>query len=92
MTVWPYSLSESEFMTYNPSLREEPREQRAAVIPVKQESSILDWLENTGRLLARDNAESDYLEDEGEELSDLMAGDDNSFDIDDDDDELELDD
>jgi hypothetical protein len=79
-------------MTYNPSLREEPREQRAAVIPVKQESSILDWLENTGRLLARDNAESDYLEDEGEELSDLMAGDDNSFDIDDDDDELELDD
>ncbi|MGA7935069.1 MAG: DUF3134 domain-containing protein [Kovacikia sp.] len=78
-------------MTYNPSLREEPREQRAAVIPLKQESSILDWLENTGRLLARDNAESDYLEDEGEELSDLMAGDDGSFDIDDDD-ELELED
>ncbi|UBF25356.1 DUF3134 domain-containing protein [Kovacikia minuta CCNUW1] len=79
-------------MTYNPSLREEPREQRAAVIPLKQESSILDWLENTGRLLARDNAETDYLDDEGEELSDLMAGDDGSFDLDDDDDDLELDD
>ncbi len=79
-------------MTYNPSLREEPREQRAAVIPLKQESSILDWLENTGRLLARDNAEVDYLDDEGEELNDLMAGDDGSFDLDDDDDDLDLDD
>jgi Protein of unknown function (DUF3134) len=80
-------------MTYNPSLREEPRSQRAAVIPLKQESSILDWLENTGRLLARDNQEVSYLEADGEELNDLMAGEDNSFDIDDDDDDdLELED
>ena len=79
-------------MTYNPSLREEPRSQRAAVIPLKQEVSILDWLENTGRLLARDNQEAGYLEADGEELNDLMAGEDNSFDIDDDDDDLELED
>lgn len=78
-------------MTYNPSLREEPRSQRAAVIPLKQEVSILDWLENTGRLLARDVQEVSYLEADGEELNDLMAGEDNSFDIDDDDD-LELED
>ena len=78
-------------MTYNPSLREEPRSQRAAVIPLKQEASILDWLENTGRLLARDNQEVSYPEADGEELNDLMAGEDNSFDIDDDDD-LELED
>ncbi|MBW4469994.1 MAG: DUF3134 domain-containing protein [Stenomitos rutilans HA7619-LM2] len=79
-------------MTYNPSLREEPRSQRAAVIPLKQEVSILDWLENTGRLLARDSQDVNYLEADGEELNDLMAGEDNSFDIDDDDDDLELED
>lgn len=79
-------------MTYNPSLREEPRSQRAAVIPLKQEVSILDWLENSGRLLARDNQDVNYLEADGEELNDLMAGEDNSFDIDDDDDDLELED
>lgn len=78
-------------MTYNPSLREEPRSQRAAVIPLKQESSILDWLENTGRLLARDNKDVDYLDDD-EEIADLMGADDNAFDIDDDDDDLDLED
>jgi hypothetical protein len=77
-------------MVYNPSLREESRNRRAAVIPAKQESSILDWLERTGRLLARDNAEFDYLEDE-EEISELMGNDD-SFDLDDDDDDLALED
>ncbi|HEY9794766.1 MAG TPA: DUF3134 family protein, partial [Leptolyngbyaceae cyanobacterium] len=39
---------------YNPSLREEPREQLAEVIPVKQETSLLDWLEASDRLLARE--------------------------------------
>jgi len=78
-------------MSYNPSLREEPRSQRAAVIPLKQESSILDWLENTGRLLARDVQDPDFSDDEGEELNDLMAND-NFDDGDDDDDDLELED
>jgi hypothetical protein len=75
-------------MTYNPSLREEPREQRAGVIPARQDSSILDWLENTGRLRARDQSEQDYGDDE-EEISELMGNDD-SFDLDDDDDDLDL--
>jgi phosphopantothenoylcysteine synthetase/decarboxylase len=78
-------------MTYNPSLREEPRNQRAKVLPQKRDPSILDWLESSGRLLARDNADFDYLDDE-EEINELMAGDDNSFDLDDDDDDLELED
>lgn len=78
-------------MVYNPSLREEPRSQRAAVIPIKQESSILDWLESSGRLLARDSTESDFLDDE-EEIADLMGSDDASFDLDDDDDDLDLED
>jgi Protein of unknown function (DUF3134) len=80
---------------YNPSLREEPIEQTAAVIPTKHESSILDWLEATGRLLARDDQqlEAGYLEDEGEDLEGLMSGDDGDFTIDDDDDDepIELD-
>ena len=78
-------------MTYNPSLREEPRSQRAAVIPLKQESSILDWLESTGRLLARDSKDVDYLDDD-EEIADLMGADDNAFDLDDDDDDIDLED
>jgi phosphopantothenoylcysteine synthetase/decarboxylase len=76
-------------MVYNPSLREESRNKRAEVIPLKQESSILDWLENSGRLLARDNVDFDYLDDE-EEIADLMGSDDASFDLDDDDDDLDL--
>lgn len=78
-------------MVYNPSLREEPRKQRASVIPNRQESSILDWLESSGRLLARDSSDFDYLDDE-EEIADLMGADDASFDLDDDDDELDLED
>ncbi len=79
-------------MTYNPSLRQETRTQRAAIIPMQQESSILDWLESSGRLLARDNADFDYLDDE-EEINELMENDAATFDTDDDDDsDLELED
>lgn len=74
---------------YNPSLREEPREQLADVIPVKQESSLLDWLEANGRLVARDVVDDSYLDDE-EEIVELMGGDDGGFDDDDDlDDDLD---
>lgn len=68
---------------YNPSLREEPRDQLADVIPLKQESSILDWLETNGRLVAREGHEDDYLDDE-EEISELMGVDDGGYDDDDD--------
>jgi hypothetical protein len=77
---------------HNPALHEVPRNQPAAVIPPQRDASILDWLEGTGRLLARETGDFDYREDE-EEINELMAGDDNSFDIDDDDDDsLDLDD
>ncbi|HEY9667174.1 MAG TPA: DUF3134 domain-containing protein [Coleofasciculaceae cyanobacterium] len=77
---------------YNPSLREEPRDQLAEVIPVKQESSLLDWLESNGRLVARDTQEADdYLVDE-EEISELMGVDDSSYDDDDDDLDADIDD
>lgn len=75
----------------NPALHEQPRSQPAAVIPVQRDASILDWLEGTGRLLARETGEAGFQEEE-EEINELMAGDDNSFDLDDDDDDsLDLD-
>ena len=54
----------------NSPLREAPREQRAAVIPSRNESSLLDWLETSGRLIARDVQEPEYPEEE--EISELM--------------------
>ncbi|HIK27717.1 MAG: DUF3134 domain-containing protein [Oscillatoriaceae bacterium SKW80] len=69
---------------YNPSLREEPRHLPAQIIPLKQESSILDWLESTGRLLARDVHEPDsYLDDDDVEISELMSGDEVAYDLED---------
>jgi Protein of unknown function (DUF3134) len=76
---------------YNPSLHEEPLHQSAPVIPLKHESSILDWLEATGRLLAREDAalEAGYLDEADEEISDLMGVDEVGYDdIDDDDDDV----
>jgi hypothetical protein len=68
---------------YNPSLREEPREQLADVIPVKQETSLLDWLETNNRLVARDSDEKSFPDGE-EEITELMGGEDSSFEEDDD--------
>ena len=77
---------------HNPALHQVPRSQPAAPIPLQRDASILDWLEGTGRLLAREPAEYDFKNDE-EEISELMAGDDGSFNLDDDDDDsLDLDD
>lgn len=70
-------------------LREEPREQKAAVIRSKHESSLLDWLESSGRLIARDVQEPEFPEEE--EISGLIDVDDVTYDdIDDDDDALDL--
>lgn len=70
---------------YNPSLRQEPRYEPASVIPLKQESSLLDWLEANNRLIARETVvdSTDALEDD-EEISELMDVDDGVY-IDDDD-------
>lgn len=65
----------------NPATDEPP------VIPLKQESSLLDWLQTNGRLIARDVHEPDYS-DEEEEISEFLSTDDgiSDFDYDDDDD------
>lgn len=75
-------------MIYNPSLHQEPRSQRARILPQRQSSSILGWLEASGRLLARESTDFDYGDNE-EEINALMAGEDNTNDFDDDDDDEE---
>ncbi|NJK27713.1 MAG: DUF3134 family protein [Coleofasciculaceae cyanobacterium SM2_3_26] len=68
---------------HNPSLREEPRHHKARVVPLEENSTLLDWLESTGRLIPRDVVEEAFSE-EDEEISELMGGDDSSYDLDDD--------
>ena len=77
-------------MLHNPSLREEPLDQPAAVIPHKQETSILSWLESTGRLVARDDQ---VIETTDIEPEDFVGFDDEepAFDFDDDDPIVDLD-
>lgn len=70
----------------NSPLREEPRNQRAAVIPLKQETSLLDWLETSGRVIARNVHEPDFSDEEAE-ISEFLGGDDGMADLDYDDDE-----
>ncbi|MGK7873120.1 MAG: DUF3134 domain-containing protein [Xenococcaceae cyanobacterium] len=75
-----YSLN---LLMYNPSLRQEPRYEPAAVIPLKQESSLLDWLKANDRLIPRESRESeDKLEDDVE-ISELIEVDDHVYDDDD---------
>ncbi len=79
-------------MINNPALRVQRRNQPAAIIPTEQQASILDWLESTGRLIAREGTEANFkLDDEAEELSELMLGDDPSYIDDDDDDDDDVD-
>ncbi|GAX42668.1 hypothetical protein NIES4075_36710 [Tolypothrix sp. NIES-4075] len=71
----------------NSPLREEPRNQRAAVIPLKQESSLLDWLQSSNRLIAREVQDADFSSSE-DDVEALMGVEDGGidYDIDDDDD------
>lgn len=71
-------------MLKNP-LREEPREQRAAVIHSKQEISLINWLESSGRMIARETQEFEYPEEEDPEILGLIDVEDATYDIDDDD-------
>lgn len=58
---------------YNPALRQEPRYEPAAVIPLKQEDSMLTWLQSEGRLILREAQEIDVPDEEDPELGDLMS-------------------
>ncbi len=73
----------------SPAISQEPRYEPAAVIPVKRDSSIINWLEATNRLIYREQEEIKGTVEEDAEISDLIDVDDN---YDDDDDDLALDD
>lgn len=73
----------------NRALRAKKRQEPADPIPLQQDASILDWLEGTGRLIARDTNESGDLEEE-EEIVALMGAESGDFEDDDDDEELDM--
>jgi hypothetical protein len=75
----------------NPSLRREPRYEPAAVIPLKDESGLLDWLKQTGRLKYREqikDIEPELLE-QDEEIAELIDVDDYTDDFDTESEDLE---
>jgi Protein of unknown function (DUF3134) len=51
---------------FNPALHEEPRNQMTSVIPLKQDESLINWLQSTGRLVPRWSYE-EYYEEQMEE-------------------------
>lgn len=57
----------------NPSLYEEPLEQKNLAAHARPELSVLDWLEQSGRLVKRDQAEKDIIIDGGglDEIGDI---------------------
>ena len=72
----------------NPALTQELRYEPASVIPLKQESSLLDWLKANNRLIPREQQEKESVNNaEDPEIDELMG---NEEDFEDDDDfELE---
>jgi hypothetical protein len=74
----------------NSPLSEAPRNQRARVIPLKQEFSMLDWLQMQGRLVARNVQETEFLPEE--EISEFLSSEDGIEDYDmDDDNDMDID-
>ncbi|BAZ50675.1 hypothetical protein NIES4103_32920 [Nostoc sp. NIES-4103] len=55
----------------NPALHEEPRHQPTPVVLLKQEQSLLDWLESTGRLVPHVSVEYYYQDEEEDEEEDV---------------------
>ncbi len=72
----------------SPALTQEARYEPASVIPVKRDSSIINWLEATNRLIYREQEETKTPVEEDAEISDLIDVDDSY----DDDDDISLDD
>ncbi|MGK7937816.1 MAG: DUF3134 domain-containing protein [Xenococcaceae cyanobacterium] len=73
----------------NPALNQEIRYEPASVIPLKQESSLLDWLKVNNRLIPRESKEKDSLDNaEDPEIDELMGNEedfeeDSDFDLED---------
>ncbi|MBO9998219.1 MAG: DUF3134 domain-containing protein [Cyanobacteria bacterium SID2] len=70
----------------NPSLRQIPRNEPAELIPANRETSLLEWLKVTGRLIPRDNDESAAPKEDEEFIGLMSDEEDNSYDESDSDD------
>ncbi|MDJ1185777.1 DUF3134 family protein [Roseofilum casamattae] len=55
----------------NPSLRETPRSQLAPILPSPQTLSLVDWLEQTNRMSARNPEEEPEVR-EGADVSEII--------------------
>lgn len=64
----------------NPALIQEPRYEPAIVIPLKRESSLIDWLKANNRLIPRESVETVEKVKTDDDLDVLMDGDDDDFD------------
>ncbi len=71
-------------MTYNPSMREEPRHRPAGILPKPQNESILDWLERNGRIAARVPETSIVFDEDIDELNEIIGEEGNYYDDEDD--------
>lgn len=70
----------------NPALRKEKRYEPAPVIPLKQDGSLLDWLEANDRIIYREEREDRFIDPnltDEEEISDLIDAEEEEFDPDD---------
>ncbi len=67
----------------NPALRKEKRYEPAPVIPLKQDGSLLDWLEDNERIIFREDtkvvAKVSPEEEEISDLSDLIEDQEDDF-------------
>ena len=59
----------------NPMLREEPRFEKAPVLPSNNREGILEWLQRSGKIVARQSTIASS-EDEEEDIDDLFDDDD----------------
>ena len=77
----------------NPALRKEKRYEPAPVIPLKQDASLLDWLDENERIIYREEKVVEKVSPEEEEisdLSDLIEDQDDDFDEDDEDEDDDI--
>ena len=64
----------NEIAEINPALTCYSRDDAAPVLPLREEPDLLSWLENTGRVVAEEQGESQEISTiEEEELSALMG-------------------
>ncbi|ELS02427.1 Protein of unknown function (DUF3134) [Xenococcus sp. PCC 7305] len=69
----------------NPALSQEARFEPAIVIPLKQQASLLDWLESNNRLIPREREpEVKKLTSSQDDVEELLDNDDYDTDLDED--------